>query len=527
MKPLVAQSPEFWQTTFQFTSQDAEELQHQILEQGHPLGIDDIGLARVKSVVERERATMWAELTQGKTYRPDLDYDIGDRLIFSHFDFAMGTVINKRDGYHPDEDQFTVIDVEFDTPSRRQAKFVTNLQRPHALSADDGQSLDVATNEAEARAIYQQNYYTIRSQIDHRLRQHPAFVEFNHHWFIIDLMVPVEDGLLNIVDAAIDINGAPLNVDNLIEQMELQDGEQISDATRFSVNYCLQNDERFENVGSEEVVLWYLLRLKPAEVLQMPFRLHDVQFAFNSSILNDDQKSFLATIEDDATPVDFVNSSDPQADTGRIALNYAYWQAGIIPVVPTIEYLLPEASRSLIYLQLIDGRSGDVVSAWYTPDFNYMAGLKPWLDKYNLPVGAFIILTKTDDPMKFVIDYQPRRLQQEWVRSVKVEQDRLVFGMAKVQLACEYDELMIIIDEDINGLDRLAYKVQQEQISNHTLLRQIFPELMKLTSQGAVHIKTLYSALNLVKRCPPGPLLETLVTEAAFEEIGHGYWTYI
>jgi hypothetical protein len=59
-----------------------------------------------------------------------------------------------------------------------------------------------------------------------------------------------------------------------------------------------------------------------------------------------------------------------------------------------------------------------------------------------------------------------------------------------------------------------------------TLLRQIFPELAKLNPQGAVHAKTLYSAVNLVRRCPPGPIFHELSTRTAFIPMGHGYWSF-
>jgi len=57
-------------------------------------------------------------------------------------------------------------------------------------------------------------------------------------------------------------------------------------------------------------------------------------------------------------------------------------------------------------------------------------------------------------------------------------------------------------------------------------LRFIFPELAKLNPQGTVHAKTLYSAVNVVRRCPPGPIFNELSTHACFIPMGHGYWTY-
>ena len=56
------------------------------------------------------------------------------------------------------------------------------------------------------------------------------------------------------------------------------------------------------------------------------------------------------------------------------------------------------------------------------------------------------------------------------------------------------------------------------------LLEQLLPELAKLSPQGNVHAKTLYAAINLIKRIPPGPLFAALITQTKFRAMGDGYW---
>ena len=63
-------------------------------------------------------------------------------------------------------------------------------------------------------------------------------------------------------------------------------------------------------------------------------------------------------------------------------------------------------------------------------------------------------------------------------------------------------------------------------MSLSALMRQIFPELAKLNPQGTVHIKTLYSVINVQKRCPPGPILAELASVPSFLAVGDGYWVY-
>ncbi|OQY26769.1 MAG: hypothetical protein B6I38_10835 [Anaerolineaceae bacterium 4572_5.1] len=85
---------------------------------------------------------------------------------------------------------------------------------------------------------------------------------------------------------------------------------------------------------------------------------------------------------------------------------------------------------------------------------------------------------------------------------------------------------MVLGEEGSEAVDALWKKVERNGTPLYTLLVNIFPELVKLSSQSAVHIKTVYSAINVVKRCPPGPLLQELSKHPSFVWMGHGYWTY-
>jgi hypothetical protein len=57
-------------------------------------------------------------------------------------------------------------------------------------------------------------------------------------------------------------------------------------------------------------------------------------------------------------------------------------------------------------------------------------------------------------------------------------------------------------------------------------LAELFPELAKLTPQQTVHAKTLYSAINMLKRLPPGPVFAELVRNPAFQSVGDHYWRF-
>ena len=55
-----------------------------------------------------------------------------------------------------------------------------------------------------------------------------------------------------------------------------------------------------------------------------------------------------------------------------------------------------------------------------------------------------------------------------------------------------------------------------------TKMAQITPELVKLNPQGTVHAKSVYSAVNVVRRTPPGPVFHALISNRRFRDVGNG-----
>ena len=55
-------------------------------------------------------------------------------------------------------------------------------------------------------------------------------------------------------------------------------------------------------------------------------------------------------------------------------------------------------------------------------------------------------------------------------------------------------------------------------------MEEIFPELAKLSGAGRVHAKTLYSAVNLIRRAGPRTVLGALTESRAFASVGGGYF---
>ena len=58
------------------------------------------------------------------------------------------------------------------------------------------------------------------------------------------------------------------------------------------------------------------------------------------------------------------------------------------------------------------------------------------------------------------------------------------------------------------------------------LVRLVFFSLVELSPNGMVHSKTLYGAINVLRRCSPGLVFSVLFRLPEFVTAGDGYWIY-
>ena len=64
--------------------------------------------------------------------------------------------------------------------------------------------------------------------------------------------------------------------------------------------------------------------------------------------------------------------------------------------------------------------------------------------------------------------------------------------------------------------------LEQDGADLNQLVEQIVPELTKLNPQGTVHAKSVYSAVNILRRTPPGPVFYALISNRRFRDVGGG-----
>jgi hypothetical protein len=236
--------------------------------------------------------------------------------------------------------------------------------------------------------------------------------------------------------------------------------------------------------------------------------------------------TLLTEIDDEFTDPDDISLVGPEIDRITIVLNYPHWRVGTLPITPKTESFFQISYYNPVLFEFIDGRTGNTFPGWVIYNGKYVFGLEEWYRQNKLPVGAYIDLKRTDDPMRLIVDYQATRTQRDWVKVGAVVDNQLTFQMNTAPLSCKYDDLMMIGDTNSAEIDRLWLSTEEKEVSIFNLLCHLIPELSKLNPQSTVHAKTLYSALNIIRRTAPGVIFEELTKHRCFIPMRHGYWTY-
>jgi DNA-binding phage protein len=518
------QTSKYWQEQFVVDTDDIEYLYNLLLESNQPRALDSLALAMVQRHCQLEELAIRTELQRGALYQPKDSYQMGEQLVFPRLDYAAATVVGRRPGYNPQYGEFSVIQVEFEGDGDVR-EFVADFAHPHSLNLDEGQSLAEAEGLASPQELYELYQEHIHATLEEALEDNDEFINFRGQWFLKGLLAPIHDGHLNIAEAAIDISNKPLPVDALLKDLDLPT-DIPAETQAISLNFALHADERFENVGPKGQILWYLRRLEPPQVFQVPRQLEASQLPFDMDRFDNELRRLVGEIDDEATDPARIQPPISDAETVVVTLNYPHRRVGTLPLTPKTKPFFPEADEHHARITFIDKRSGQQFPGWVVSKSQYVFGLDQWYNQNQLPVGAYVTLIRADDPLTVVVDYQPVRLRREWVRVAVVRDGRLSFQLLKQPMTCEYDDLMVVGVNEWATIDALWSNAGGAQKPLFVLLRQVFPELAKLNPQGAVHAKTLYSAVNVVRRCPPGPIFYELSTRASFVPMGHGYWTY-
>lgn len=516
------QSPRYWQD-LAVQPNDIEQLFKLVLEGGRPQSTASLVLALIQHRLEREEMAMRTDLEGGTLYQPQGSYADGERLIFPRFDYATGSVVGRRAGHHPRYGDFAVIQVDFGAPIGVR-ELAAEFGHPHPLNLGEGRGLADLEGEVSATDIYNQYHEYLVPRLVEALLANQEFVRFKDEWLLKGMLVPLHAGHLNIAEAAIDIGDLPMPTATLLKDLDLP-ADAAAPVLEFSLNHTLDADERFVNVGPKGQVSWYLKHMEPPGLNQVPRYLELPYLTFDAKRLDDGMCQLLTEIDDEATDPALIGGSLAANDEVTIVLSCPHRRAGTLPITVRTAPFFPPADSHHVRITFVDRLTGQRIPGWVVSEHNYVSGLAEWYVKNQLVTGAYVTLHRTDSPLTVEIGYRQVRPKREWVRGVVAQGGRLSFQNLRLMVTCQYDELMIVGEDNAAAVDAL-WESHAERKPLLNLLRQLAFELVKINPQGTVHAKTLYSAVNVVRRCPPGPIFQEIVSNTCFVPMGHGYWTY-
>ena len=509
------QDPNYWGDKFTITLDDLQYLSTLLVEDELPCSADELGRALILHRCRQEEALIERALSQGTAYQPKLSYEIDEPVVFPALGYRVGKVVGMRPGHNPEYDSFHVVQVKFERGKDRE--FASAFTSNHLLNDEIQVTAELLSPE-ELESLYSSK---IGKALETQLESEPDFVRLAGQWFRRDLLVQVHLGHLNLAEAVLDMaGGGPLPTEDLLGDLELP--EEITPQLRtFSLNYALQEDERFDEVGPAGEVLWFLHRMEPEDVQSFPFHLQYQPLEYDPALLTSEMLALEQELDDEHSNLD--NPPDV-SEPVTIVLTYPHWKSGTLPLSSRLAHVFPTGRTRRIRFTLVDGDTGAEISAWVIREGRYIYGLDEWYQTQNVPVGAYLELSRGEKPGTVIIQRRSRRPRREWIRVALPVQGRLTFEVRKQLIGSQYDELMIVAGEDSQAMDVVWERRREQKLSLRQLITEIFPELAKLSPQGTVHAATLYSAVNVAMRTPPGPMLAELVNSGVYSPVGDNYW---
>jgi hypothetical protein len=503
---------EYW-TNLQITPQDVENLHTFLFERETPLTTRDLSAAFVDARIKTERAlAAKKETASAKNFLPKEKYQVGDYLVFPALNWKQGKAVQVRPGLNPTIEGFDVLTVEMDDGTMRM--FAANLGS-HPLN--DMPIVMPESNETKSDFVLQEYGDRIEKKLEAALGADDGLVKIAGRWFPRALLVDINQGQLNLAEAVLDMaGGEPLAAEALIKEIELPSGENAKLA-EFSLNYALQDDDRFDEVGPAGQVLWCLRRLEPDYVREVPPPLRYEKIEYDRAELSDAMKALESQLDDELTPTDGVETKDGLSSI-TIVLIYPHLRAGTLPMSARARKLFPTAYESpRVRFTLVDGKTKQRIPAWVVLEHGYVFGLREWYKAHQLIPGSLVEIRRGEKPGEVIVEAKSQRASKDWIRTVMVGSDGgFVFAMLKQPITAEFNDRMTIHVPDFKALD----PVWEKRRSFEDLVVLVMRELSKSNPQGHVHAQELYAAVNLVRRVPPGPLFALLSKSPIFKHVG-------
>jgi hypothetical protein len=520
-KTKPSSTDQYW-ADFEVSDDDIDIIYNLLLEREGPLTTEEMALAVIDFRLERQKLEeQMNEDNSRPLYVPEASYENGQEIVFPAFENRIAKVMEVRKGQNPDYPAFDVITVRF-KDNGDQKEFAARL-KDHALN----QPPEPPPHEQQidsAEEIYSHYQKTIFERLSQRLKQTEEIVQIAGRWFPKALLADVNEGHLNLAEAVLDVSeGGPLPTQTLMEPLELP-GNVDPLLGEFSMDYALQEDERFDEVGPAGEVLWFLKRLEPSSVLSTPERLVYDPLPCDRSNLNEDLLHLEGSLDDELIPSEEIE----EAEEVTLSILFPHWRVGALPLSNRLRPLFPTAYESpRIRFILVDGHTGEEFPGWVVRKNGYVLGLGEWYLKHDVPAGGLVRVRKGEEKGKVVVEAIDARQRNDWVRTVTVDgSNQIGFTMLKQAVGTAYDDLMVVGLLDDATFDEAWLSGQQRNLPIDRLCTYVFKELAKLNPQTAVHAQFLYSGINVIQRVPPCVVFDELMSQPYYVHVGDLYWRF-
>lgn len=501
---------DYWQN-LQVISKDIEFLQTYLFEHETPLTPRELVAVLIAERLRAEREAAEKKQDASKPYLPKEKYMVGDLLRFP-VSRVNGRVEAVRAGANPEMGSFDVLTVQMEDGA--QKLFAAALEN-HKLN--DAPVQDEIDSAADPEAVARDFGAGLESRLDAAFSADDSLVRIAGRWFPRALLLDVNTGHLNLAEAVLDMaGGEPMPTDALMKDIEMPTGVNPKLA-EFSLNYALQEDNRFDEVGPAGKVLWCLERLEPEGVRTIPAPLQYVEIPHDRAALNNQMVALESQVDDELSEI-----SAAQVDEVTITLLYPHWRAGTLPISSRVHRLFPTAYESArVRFTLSDAKAGKKIPAWVVRKHGYVYGLAEWYKANDMMPGGMIRVRKGSQPGEVQIEALTHRSVRDWVRTVIVGADGgLVFALLKQQISAELNDRMAIAVPDPNAVDAARDQAAKSRQPFEVLTKNLMRELTKLSPQGHVHVQELYAGINILRRVPPAPLMALLATSPEYVHVG-------
>ena len=534
---LRTQTEQYWATEYKVSEDDYDLMTGIILESATPQRLDSLASSVMVQRFRREGELAAQQAQRGQVYRPADRFEAGQKLFFSAFE-AVGSVVAVREGHNPEQGTFEVIRVAFEDDGEER-EYAAGFDHPHTLNRPVEELLVAGDSDITEDDIVRLFGQPVAQRIEGRLEESEDFVFFSGAWFLKGLLPEIHIGHLNLAEALIDHTGHPLNAGEMLASLDLgaADAEGTpTDAQLFALNHALSQDDRFDNLSAPlEAPVWYLRALVPDAAFARPSALEVDYRTVGGEYIG---ITMLDLIEQTGDELDDLDAT-PETDFAemRYEVIFPHLASGTMPAPArflrqtSLGFESGAPQQHHYPITFVDANSKKRFEAWVVPQEHYVCGLGKWYSSASMYTGGQVTVSPTGEPLTFTLSFaKARSRRSEWVRSAAVTDDALTLQMQRVSVPvrCDPDMLIDVPDRDavVARREMLKAEIGGAPPSLPATVRRAFAELAKLSSQGTVHAKSLYSMVNLSARMGAVPIFAELARSACFDPVGDGQWAH-